>query len=81
MSISAPRALVLDFGEVILKTLFETHDAEAARRCQGSTDLALAIAEDTDPLWSAMQRRELSERDHWLSRSREVGSSSARTGG
>jgi putative hydrolase of the HAD superfamily len=69
------RALILDFGGVISRTLFETHD---------ETERALGIAPGTltwrgpfdpptDPLWQAMQRGELSERDYWLQRSREVG--------
>jgi putative hydrolase of the HAD superfamily len=31
------------------------------------------FAIETDPLWASMQRGELSERDYWLTRSREVG--------
>ena len=69
------RALILDFGGVISRTLFETHD---------ETERALGLAAGTltwrgpfdplsDPLWQAMQRAELSERDYWLQRSREVG--------
>jgi putative hydrolase of the HAD superfamily len=75
MSASAASALVLDFGGVISKTLFETHDAtEAALDLpRGKLTWRGPFAEDTDPLWSAMQRGELSERDYWLTRSREVG--------
>jgi putative hydrolase of the HAD superfamily len=75
MSASAARALVLDFGGVISKTLFETHDATEAALGLAKGTLAWRgpFAEDTDPLWSAMQRAELSERDYWLTRSREVG--------
>lgn len=75
MSASAASALVLDFGGVISKTLFETHDAaEAALGLAGGTlTWRGPFAGDTDPLWSAMQRGELSERDYWLTRSREVG--------
>ena len=69
------RALILDFGGVISRTLFETHD---------ETERALGLPAGTltwrgpfepasDPLWQAMQRGELSERDYWLQRSREVG--------
>ena len=69
------RALILDFGGVISRTLFETHD---------ETERALGLRPGTltwrgpfdppsDPLWQAMQRGELSERDYWLQRSREVG--------
>jgi putative hydrolase of the HAD superfamily len=69
------KALVLDFGGVISKTLFETHHL---------TETALGLAPDTlnwrgpfapetDPLWASMERGEISERDYWLIRSREVG--------
>jgi len=75
MTTASTKALVLDFGGVISKTLFETHAA---------TEAALGLAPDTltwrgpfdpgsDPLWAAMQRGELSERDYWRTRSREVG--------
>ncbi|SFJ76749.1 HAD-IA family hydrolase [Bradyrhizobium sp. Gha] len=75
MSAPAESALVLDFGGVISKTLFETHDATEAALglAQGTLTWRGPFAEDTDPLWSAMQRGELSERDYWLARSREVG--------
>ncbi|WP_028137929.1 HAD family hydrolase [Bradyrhizobium japonicum] len=75
MSVSAASALVLDFGGVISKTLFETHDATEAALglAKGTLTWHGPFAEDTDPLWSAMQRGELSERDYWLTRSREVG--------
>lgn len=75
MSAPAASALVLDFGGVISKTLFETHDATEAALglAKGTLTWRGPFAEDTDPLWSAMQRGELSERDYWLARSREVG--------
>lgn len=69
------RALVLDFGGVISRTLFETH---------AQTELALGLPSGaltwrgpfepaTDALWRAMQSGEISERDYWLERTREVG--------
>jgi len=75
MKAPAARALVLDFGGVVSKTLFETHHL---------TETALGLAPDTlnwfgpfgpetDPLWASMQHGEISERDYWLTRSREVG--------
>ncbi len=68
-------ALILDFGGVISRTLFETHD---------NTERALGLAPGTltwrgpfdpasDLLWQAMQLGELSERDYWMQRTREVG--------
>ncbi|WP_420970645.1 HAD family hydrolase [Bradyrhizobium sp. B120] len=69
------KALVLDFGGVISKTLFETHDL--TERALGLAPCTLKwlgpFAPDSDPLWAAMQRGEISERDYWLTRSREVG--------
>ncbi|TWB88427.1 putative hydrolase of the HAD superfamily [Bradyrhizobium macuxiense] len=69
------KALVLDFGGVISKTLFETHDL--TERALGLAPCTLKwlgpFATDSDPLWAAMQRGEISERDYWLTRSREVG--------
>jgi putative hydrolase of the HAD superfamily len=75
-STEAPaQALVLDFGGVISRTMFETHDL---------TEQALGLAPGTltwrgpfdpasDALWRDMQARRISERDYWLARTREVG--------
>lgn len=68
-------ALVLDFGGVITRTLFETH---------ASTEAELGLSPGTltwrgpfdpvaDPLWQAMQAGRISERDYWMARTREVG--------
>jgi len=69
------RALILDFGGVISRTLFETH---------ASTEAALGLTPgvltwrgpfdpDSDALWCQMQAGEISERDYWRRRSAEVG--------
>ena len=69
------RALVLDFGGVISRTLFETH---------AETEAALGLAPGTltwrgpfdpasDPLWQAMQADHISERDYWQQRTQQVG--------
>jgi putative hydrolase of the HAD superfamily len=69
------RALILDFGGVVSRTLFETH---------AITEAALGLAPGTltwrgpfdpagDALWRDMQADRISERDYWLARSREVG--------
>ena len=69
------QALVLDFGGVVTRTLFETH---------AITEAALGLAPGTlkwrgpfdagsDPLWRDMEAGRLSERDYWLARTREVG--------
>lgn len=69
------KALVLDFGGVISKTLFETHDL--TERALGLAPCTLKwlgpFAPDSDPLWTSMQRGDISERDYWQTRSREVG--------
>lgn len=69
------KALVLDFGGVISKTLFETHAlTEAALGLpRGILRWKGPFALETDPLWVSMQRGEISEREYWLIRSREVG--------
>jgi putative hydrolase of the HAD superfamily len=75
MTACSARALVLDFGGVISKTLFETHEAtEAALElAPGTLSWRGPFAAATDPLWFAMLRGELSEREYWQRRSREVG--------
>jgi putative hydrolase of the HAD superfamily len=69
------KGLIFDFGGVMSKTLFETH---------ALTEVALGLAPNTlqwrgpfdpanDLLWQRMQTDEISERDYWLTRSKEVG--------
>jgi putative hydrolase of the HAD superfamily len=69
------QALILDFGGVISRTLFETH---------ALTERALSLPPGTlqwrgpfnpghDPLWQDMQAGRISEREYWLTRAREVG--------
>ena len=69
------RALILDFGGVVARTLFGTHDV--TERTLGLAPDTLTwrgpFAPETDPLWVSMQRQEISERDYWLTRAREVG--------
>lgn len=68
------KALILDFGGVISRTLFETHAlSEAALGLppgiltwQGPFDPA------GDSLWRSMQADEISERDYWRQRTAEV---------
>lgn len=72
---NSDKALILDFGGVVTRTLFETHD---------ETERALGLRKGTltwrgpfdvasDPLWAQMQAREITEREYWLTRTREVG--------
>lgn len=75
MTPPAARALVLDFGGVISKTLFETHrlTETALDLAPGTLNWRGPFALETDPLWVSMQHGEISERDYWRTRSREVG--------
>ncbi|WP_312367528.1 HAD-IA family hydrolase [Ensifer sp.] len=69
------RALILDFGGVVTRTLFETHDVteRALGLKQGSLTWLGPFDPATDPLWVSMQQREITERDYWTERTREVG--------
>jgi putative hydrolase of the HAD superfamily len=69
------RALVLDFGGVISKTLFETHDlSEAALElAPGTLTWRGPFAPETDAPWRAMQAGEMTERDYWSLRMRDTG--------
>ncbi|AXF85997.1 Phosphatase [Ephemeroptericola cinctiostellae] len=69
------KALVLDFGGVISRTLFETHDL---------TEVALNLPRGTltwqgpfdpanDILWTDMQADKITERDYWMARTTQVG--------
>ena len=75
MAEPARKALVLDFGGVISRTLFETHDlSEAALGlAPGTLTWRGPFDPASDPLWRAMQADEISERDYWTTRTREVG--------
>lgn len=75
MSGTSTRALVLDFGGVISRTLFETHDVtEAALGLPpGTLSWRGPFAPETDPLWQAMQAEHITEREYWMARARSVG--------
>lgn len=75
MSFASSKALILDFGGVISRTLFETHDlSEAALGLPpGTLTWKGPFDPENDPLWQAMQANEISERDYWMTRTREVG--------
>lgn len=70
-----PRALLLDFGAVISTSLFECH--RETERMLGLKYGQLAWYGPLDPsgdaLWTAQLRGEISERDYWATRAREVG--------
>ena len=69
------RGLILDFGGVISRTLFETH--ALSERALGLPPGTLRWRGPLDPasdaLWRDMQAGRLSEREYWLARTREVG--------
>lgn len=69
------KALVLDFGSVISLTMFETH-------AQTEKELGLApgtltwmgpFDPDNDPMWRDMEAGNITQRDYWLARAKEVG--------
>lgn len=70
-----PQALVLDFGGVISRTLFETHalSEQTLGLPAGTLTWRGPFDPASDPLWQAMQADQISERDYWLQRTREVG--------
>jgi putative hydrolase of the HAD superfamily len=72
---TTPRGLLLDFGSVISVSLFERHrDTEAALGLSaGSLTWLGPLAPETDEAWQAMQRDEITERDYWHLRARELG--------
>jgi putative hydrolase of the HAD superfamily len=80
--VSAPRALLLDFGSVISVSLFERHRDTERQLGLPPQSLAWqgALAPETDGLWQAMQRGEISERDYWATRARELGEAVGESG-
>lgn len=69
------RALVLDFGGVISKTLFETHALSEAALGLPAGTLTWRGPFDpaSDEAWRGMQAGEMTERDYWALRMRETG--------
>ncbi len=69
------KALVLDFGGVISKTLFETHalSEKALGLAPGALDWRGPFDPETDAPWRAMQAGEMTERDYWTLRMSETG--------
>lgn len=69
------QALILDFGGVISRTLFETHalTEQALGLPKGSLTWQGPFAPSKDSLWRSMQADEISERDYWMHRTKEVG--------
>lgn len=75
MKQSVRQCLVLDFGGVISRTLFETHAMTEAALGLKSGTLTWRGPFDpaSDLLWRSMQAGEISERDYWQQRTRETG--------
>jgi putative hydrolase of the HAD superfamily len=69
------RGLLLDFGSVITRSFFETRSAlEASLGIPlGSLTWTGPFGNPPDLLWQRMLANELSERDYWDCRAREVG--------
>lgn len=70
-----PRGLLLDFGSVISISVFERHrqTEELLGLPRGTLTWLGPLAPETDPLWESMQRDDISERDYWAIRARELG--------
>ena len=67
--------LILDFGGVISRTLFETHaqTEQALGLAAGTLTWQGPFDPDSDPLWQDMQADKISERDYWRARTVQVG--------
>lgn len=68
-------ALILDFGGVISKTVFETHDLseEALGLSPGTLTWRGPFDPTSDPLWQDMQAYKISEREYYRIRALETG--------
>lgn len=72
---SGRRALVLAFDGVIVHSLFEVHDRteRALGLPPGTLTWRGPFDPDSDGLWQALEAGQISERDYWQERAREVG--------
>ncbi len=68
------RALVLDFGGVVTRTLFETHDAteDALGLSRGTLTWRGPFDPNSDALWQQMLNGDISERDYYALRTSQV---------
>jgi putative hydrolase of the HAD superfamily len=68
------KTLVLDFGGVVTRTLFETHrETEAALGLPGgSLTWRGPFDPDNDALWRDMIADKITERHYWMTRTKEV---------
>jgi putative hydrolase of the HAD superfamily len=69
------QALVLDFGGVISRTIFETQpdNERALGLLPGTLGWRGPLEPSADALWRAMQAGEISERDYYYARAQETG--------
>jgi putative hydrolase of the HAD superfamily len=81
MKSDAAHVLVLDFGGVISRTMFETHRlTESALGLEaGSLTWMGPFSNGEDTAWVDMQAGRMSERDYWMMRTMEVGASIGKT--
>jgi len=72
---ATPRALLLDFGCVISVSAFERHrqTERLLNLTPGSLTWRGPLDPESDPLWASMQRDEITEREYWATRARELG--------
>lgn len=75
LHLGRPPGLLLDFGSVIGISVFERHRITELNLDlpPGTLDWLGPLDPSTDPLWQAMQRDELTERDYWAHRAHELG--------
>ncbi|WP_166418754.1 HAD-IA family hydrolase [Cochlodiniinecator piscidefendens] len=69
------KAVIFDFGGVVTRTLFETHDLteRALGLPSGSLQWRGPFDPASDTYWRAMQADDISERDYWMKRTLETG--------
>jgi putative hydrolase of the HAD superfamily len=69
------KALLLDFGSVISKSLFERQEMieEKLNLPKGILTWKGPFSPEADALWMAMQRDEITERTYWATRAKEIG--------
>ena len=70
-----PNTLVLDFCGVITRTLFETHELseKALGLPAGTLNWRGPFDPENDALWYSMQSGDITERNYWEIRTKEVG--------
>lgn len=80
--VTRPRGLLLDFGSVISRSLFETIPQIEATLglAPGSIPWRGPLQPERDPLWQSMQRDEITEREYWAQRAAELGHAAGASG-